>query len=128
MLYPNVTSAALWLVPPTTNPSHIVVEYNLFRDMGSDAIDGGPATIVGNDFYDVTGSNPDDPRHTDAIQYDENDIIEGNYVYNPCTQGIAAYDGTKREHDRGQRDRWLLASTRSSPLPTHRVRSSHTTP
>ena len=94
MLYPNTASAALWLRAATNNPANVLVENNVFRDMGADAIDGGTATIIGNNFFDIDGSNPNDPRHTDVIQYDQNAIIEGNFVDNGCTQGIAAYDGT----------------------------------
>ena len=95
MLYPNTASGAVRIVSNNPDPSTTKVNYNLFRDMGADGIDAWNTTIVGNDFYDVTGANPSDPRHTDAIQFGSpGDIIEGNFVYGPCTQGIAAYDGT----------------------------------
>ena len=58
MQYPNSASAALWLIAATSNPANVVVENNLFRDMGADAIDGGTATIMGNDFVNINGSNP----------------------------------------------------------------------
>ena len=94
MQYPNNVSGAVWLLPPDTVPaSNIVIANNLFRDMGADGIDGGPATIVGNDFSNVN-SDSTDPRHTDVIQFGPNNVIEGNFVHNGCIQGIDAFDGT----------------------------------
>ena len=95
MLYPNTTGAAVKIFSNNPDPSTTQVDYNLFRDMGADGIDAWNSTIIGNDFIDVTGSNPNDPRHTDAIQFGTpGNVMKGNFVDAPCTQGIAAYDGT----------------------------------
>ena len=74
----------------------MVIEGNLFRDMGADAIDpGSPATIIGNEFSNVN-STANDPRHTDVIQIGGpgGEIIEGDFIHNGCIQGIDAFDGT----------------------------------
>jgi hypothetical protein len=97
MVYPNSTSGAVRILPPDNVPAaNIVVAYNLFRDMGADGIDGGPGTIVANEFSNVNSANqPNDPRHTDVIQMGNGpDVIEGNFVHNGCIQGIDAFDGT----------------------------------
>jgi hypothetical protein len=97
MLFPNTTSGAVRILPPDMVPSsNIVVEYNLFRDMGADGIDGGPGTILGNDFANVDSEKqPQDPRHTDVIQMGNGpDVIRGNFVHDGCIQGIDAFDGT----------------------------------
>jgi hypothetical protein len=96
MLYPNTTSGAIRVLTPDSVPaSNIVIENNMFRDMGADGIDPySAATMVGNDFLNVaSGSN--DPRHTDSIQFfgGPNKIIEGNFV-DGCSQGIDAFDGS----------------------------------
>lgn len=96
MQFPNDASAALWVIPATKSPENVIVKNNLFRDMGADAIDGGPGTIVGNDFSNVN-SNTNDPRHTDVIQFDDNEVIQGNFVHNGCIQGIDAFDGTRND-------------------------------
>lgn len=94
--YPNTTSGSIRVLSPDSVPaSNIVIENNLFRDMGADGIDAASAsTMVGNDFLNVSsGSN--DPRHTDAIQFfgGPNMIIEGNFD-DGCSQGIDAFDGS----------------------------------
>lgn len=94
--YPNTTSGSIRVLSPDSVPaSNIVIENNLFRDMGADGIDASSAsTMVGNDFLNVaSGSN--DPRHTDAIQFfgGPNMVIEGNFD-DGCSQGIDAFDGS----------------------------------
>jgi hypothetical protein len=73
----------------------MVVKDNLFLNMGSDGIDGGPGTIINNEFYDAPGTtNNNDPRHTDFIQYGKrNTIIKGNFFHGECIQGVGAFDG-----------------------------------
>lgn len=98
--YPNQTTGAIRILPNDKVPaSNIQVNYNLFRDMGADGIDGGPGTIVGNEFSNVSSQRtPQDPRHTDVIQIggsaNGGDVIEGSFVHNGCGQGIDAFDGT----------------------------------
>ena len=94
MKYPNSTSGAFFAWGGG-DPSQTVISYNLFRDMGSDGIDGGTATIVGNDFIDVN-SDSTDPRHTDVIQFNSDAVIKGNFVSGGCIQGIDAFDGSTR--------------------------------
>lgn len=92
MQYPNSTSGALFAWGGG-GQAQTVIKNNLFENMGSDGIDGGTATIVGNDFINVN-SDSTDPRHTDVIQFDSNALIEGNFVSGGCIQGIDAFDGT----------------------------------
>jgi hypothetical protein len=95
--YPNTTSGAVRVLNSgRVGAANVVIEGNLFRDMGADAIDpGSPATIIGNDFSNVN-STAKDPRHTDVIQIGGpgGEIIEGNFIHNGCIQGIDAFDGT----------------------------------
>jgi len=95
MLFPNTAASGVFANKTSTATSSVVVSYNLFEDMGADPIDpGSGATVIGNDFVDVTGSNPSDPRHTDWIQFNSNDVIAGNFgASGGCTQGIDAFDG-----------------------------------
>ena len=97
MDYPNTTTGAIRILNSGGAPaSNVLIEDNLFRDMGADGIDpASPATIVSNDFSNVE-SGSEDPRHTDVIQiFGQNGvIIAGNFVHNGCSQGIDAFDGT----------------------------------
>ena len=97
MEYPNTTSGSIRVLAPDGVPaSNIVIENNLFRDMGADGIDSSSAsTLIGNDFLNVA-SGSTDPRHTDAIQFfgGPNMLIEGNFVEG-CSQGVDAFDGTQ---------------------------------
>ena len=93
MVYPNQSPGAIRVYKSGTDPSSTLINYNLFRDMGADGIDPGPGTtMIGNDFSNVN-SDSIDPRHTDAIQFGSDDVIEGNFVHNGCVQGIDAFDG-----------------------------------
>ena len=93
MVYPNQSPGAMRVYKSGTDPSSTLINYNLFRDMGADGIDPGPGTtMIGNDFSNVN-SDSTDPRHTDAIQFGSDDVIEGNFVHNGCVQGIDAFDG-----------------------------------
>jgi hypothetical protein len=97
MEYPDRSAGAVRILPPGDVPaSNLKVEYNLFRDMGADGVDGGPAMIIGNEFSNVASFGTADPRHTDVIQIGGvgPDVIKGNFVHTGCSQGIDAFDGT----------------------------------
>jgi hypothetical protein len=98
MEYPNTTSGAIRVLSPgSVAASNILIENNLFRDMGADGIDVSTAsTLAGNDFLNVE-SGAIDPRHTDAIQFfgGPNIVIEGNFIEDGCSQGFDAFDGSQ---------------------------------
>ena len=93
MQYPNNASAGVFVNKSNNDPTSTHIDYNLFENMGADGIDpGNGVTMIGNDFNNVN-SDSTDPRHTDVIQFAEDDVIEGNFVHDGCIQGIDAFDG-----------------------------------
>ena len=82
---------------PPTDPSSTQIISNLFENFWPDAIDpGSGVTITGNDFFNIW-SPSSYPGHTDVIQFNDHDVIKGNFIHGTgathgCTEGITNYD------------------------------------
>ena len=89
---------AMLQVSSSTGPGDVTISNNVIHDTNLDGVrvdSSSGATVINNEFYNVTEDGANDCHHTDSIQFygGENVIVHGNYFHDN-QDGIVAFDGT----------------------------------